>query len=557
MSYPRLKCPKCDVEFGQEARLKLHLTNAHDITDFEQCYVDTFLSGVRQTCACSVSCQEKVKWSGWKRGYTSKYVRGHNAVVDSSFLDKEKQKAFVEKRIEGFQSGRNRTWNAGLTKETDERVRRQSESVSKTLKTSYQTGQLVDWKKNDPIKAQLAAKKQSETMKQKYASGEIVSWNLGRTKESDKRLAQIAENIKKALNEDVNTSSKRFKPEQLVKIISDVAGNVFDLQTPLSDYRNKYQKLKFVCKTCGSIQQKNITMLVNTPICFHCHPKESKGQLEVVEFVKSLGFHDVVSNDRVSIAPRELDVYVPSKNFAIEFNGLYWHSSCINTDNQHNQLKLDDCIKNGISLLTIFEDEWRDRRRVVEGMIQHRLGMSKTLFARDLTIVDVSTTEARQFFDDNHLEGYVPSTKVFGLKHNEHGLVACMSLRRPFHKRYATNYLEVARSAPKSGYNVIGWIGKLSKAALLFTTNEYKKMGMMTYVDSRVGLGRGYEMAGWKQDASSTGLRFWWTDFYDRFNRFKFKATENMTQDQVATSAGVVPIYGCTNSRWILNPFVV
>ena len=73
---------------------------------------------------------------------------------------------------------------------------------------------------------------------------------------------------------------------------------------------------------------------------------------------------------------------------------------------------------------------------------------------------------------------------------------------------------------------------------------------LMTYVDSRVGIGDGYLRAGWKFEKTTSASRFWWTDFHHRYDRFKYKADKSrcMTQQQIADEAGVVPIYGCTNS---------
>lgn len=78
---------------------------------------------------------------------------------------------------------------------------------------------------------------------------------------------------------------------------------------------------------------------------------------------------------------------------------------------------------------------------------------------------------------------------------------------------------------------------------------------MMTYVDSRVGSGVGYKLAGWSPDGTTGSPRFWWTDMVDRYNRFKYKAdaSRNMTQQDIANEAGVSQIFGCLNSRWVIN----
>lgn len=47
---------------------------------------------------------------------------------------------------------------------------------------------------------------------------------------------------------------------------------------------------------------------------------------EVLDFINSIYSGKVINNDRDTISPKELDIYIPEKKFAIEYNGLFWHS---------------------------------------------------------------------------------------------------------------------------------------------------------------------------------------------------------------------------------------
>jgi hypothetical protein len=55
------------------------------------------------------------------------------------------------------------------------------------------------------------------------------------------------------------------------------------------------------------------------------YPKITHGQKEIGEYIQSLGFN-IIFNDRKTLNPFELDILIPSKNVAIEYNGNYWHS---------------------------------------------------------------------------------------------------------------------------------------------------------------------------------------------------------------------------------------
>lgn len=289
-------------------------------------------------------------------------------------------------------------------------------------------------------------------------------------------------------------------------------------------------------------------MLEGSPVCFSCSPRESKAQLEIYEFAKSLS-PDAVLSDRSVISPKELDVWIPSARLGIEYNGLFWHSEQILSDQNYHQNKLLMCEKVGVKLLSIYEDEWRDKRSIVEAMIKHRLGRSNKLWnARKLITVELSSKDAQQFFNENHLEGHVRSIVSFGLKDESTGLLlAALSLRRPFHRKYS-GMLEVGRCCTLSGHSVRGWLGKLTKAAKNYAKLNGIEM-LMTYVDSRVGSGNAYAQSGWTLERHDTSPRFWWTDYVHRFNRFKYKADKSagLSQIEVASAAGVVPIWGCSN----------
>lgn len=550
MAYDRIKCPKCDASFGQEIKFIYHLMSIHCVDDTENFYTETFLEGKRPTCACSQECPALIPWAGWKKGYASKYARGHNARVDSTYRNPERQTAFAAKRREGYASGKYSVWNKGLNKESDNRVKIQSEKIAKSLHDGYASGSIIDWRVGNEEKASEVARKSSETKRQKFASGELISWNKGKTKFDDDRLNIISEKIsqKYKLNPEMGN---RIKRKNLIKRLENYPN--FTLVSDINDYKKRrVDRLIFKCNTCGTQQEKSLGMLEDTPICFSCHPKESKGQLEILEFVRSLGV-EVISNDRNMISPLELDVYVPHAKLGIEYHGLYWHSKKVLTSKTKDDEKIRAAHSAGVKLLIVYEDEWRDRRSIIEGMIKHRLGLSsRVLNARDLTLRQLSTEESKSFFEGNHLEGSVPCKISFGLVHPDTGeILAAMSLRRPFHASKSRR-LEVGRSACLIDCSIRGWIGRLTKVCHEYSiTNGFD--GLMTYVDNRVGSGLGYSSNMWKLDRESTGARFWWTDFTNRFNRFKYRAdkSKGLTQKHVAEEAGVVEIWGCANSTYI------
>ena len=115
----------------------------------------------------------------------------------------------------------------------------------------------------------------------------------------------------------------------------------------------------------------------------------SKAEKEVAEYVISLLGEDAVeTSNRFIINPYELDIYIPELSIAIEFNGIYWHTESQGKDKRYHYNKWEKCKDKGIQLITIWEDEWRDKQDIVKSMLAHKLGVSqdRKVYARNTTI---------------------------------------------------------------------------------------------------------------------------------------------------------------------------
>jgi hypothetical protein len=207
----------------------------------------------------------------------------------------------------------------------------------------------------------------------------------------------------------------------------------------------------------------------------------------------------------------------------------------------------------GVSLIHIFEDEWRDKRAIAESVIKAKLNMCpQKIGARKCQIVKMTPDERRRFFEENHMDGDVKSEVAWGLKFDG-SFVYGLSIRRPFHKKHKDS-LEVARCCPALLTSVPGGLSRLMSEAKKYCKSEGAK-SIITYVDTRLGgSGRGYELAGFKK-LGETIPRWWWTDMTSRFNRFKYRAdsSRGMSEADVAAEAGVVKIWGCENSVYSLE----
>lgn len=66
---------------------------------------------------------------------------------------------------------------------------------------------------------------------------------------------------------------------------------------------------------------------------------------------------EYIINDRKTIAPFELDIFIPTKRIGVEINGSYWHSEEMLGADYHFS-KVNACNRNDISLISVFD--WDD-----------------------------------------------------------------------------------------------------------------------------------------------------------------------------------------------------
>ena len=153
----------------------------------------------------------------------------------------------------------------------------------------------------------------------------------------------------------------------------------------------------------------------------------SFNERELREFIDSLNVEYEVSNRSV-LDGRELDIYIPEKDVAIEFNGVYWHSTNFVKRNYHQEKSLE-CIDHGIQLIHIWEDDWNDpiKKEIIKNKIKSKLGLVEDrVYARKCEVVTPSTKETRDLYDRNHIQGFTGASVHIGLKHGGQ-LVGCMS----------------------------------------------------------------------------------------------------------------------------------
>lgn len=139
----------------------------------------------------------------------------------------------------------------------------------------------------------------------------------------------------------------------------------------------------------------------------------------------------IILHDKSILDPQELDIYIPSKHLAIEFNGTYWHSD-VKVDRYYHQRKTIECAKKGIQLIHIFEYEWNDEdtQRKLKSLIKSKITTPEiTLDANNCIVNTVPLDEANTFLNLYSLTNKTPSSINIGL-YNEDTLITLLSVNK-------------------------------------------------------------------------------------------------------------------------------
>lgn len=534
-----VECSLCNDFVGKRlTSFEDHLKDSHGVEIQDHW---NGINGGPVKCACG--CGRETKWNGWWNGY-SFVVTGHNGSI-YSVCSPEEAAEITRKRSEAL-SGKP-SWCAGLNKENDVRVARRGEATSRGRKQAFDEGRIVSWNKGKTAKDDERVAEAARNLQRMYAEGEAVPWAKGKTAEVDERIKRMGQNVSFAMRQE-NIRQRLDAIKRLshddIKNRVESSGNLRVVGC-LDAYINDAHKIISVeCKGCGENFTGSLRSLQYGK-CFKCSPGGSKAQEDIAKWLVDLGV-SIKRNDRKTLEGLEIDIFNPDVNVGVEYNGLYWHSHA-NKSSQYHSNKTKKSIEKGVKLIHVFEDEWRDKQEIIKSIILSKLSLSShKIGARKCSIKELSLSERKSFFNENHIDGDTNVTVSWGLLDGESNIVSAISLRKPLHKK--EGLIEVARCCTRIGFNVQGGIAKLVKVACGWArANGY--CSMMTYVDTRLGgVGAGYEKAGFKK-SGITPPRFWWTDFTHRFNRFKFKAdpSTGRSEAEVAVDAKVVKIWGCEN----------
>lgn len=338
-------------------------------------------------------------------------------------------------------------------------------------------------------------------------------------------------------------------------ITDDVLENLANKEWLLDQHHTQQKTLQQIALDIN-VSPKCVQSYISKHNIEHKKFGNSQGERLLIEFLKEYIDSPILVNNKTIISPKELDIYIPNYNFAIEFNGIYWHSELNGKDKNYHLQKTIECTKQNIRLIHIFENELIHKRDIVESRLKSILQLNKRIYARKCSIVQLSSIEFTPFFDANHIQGSVSASICYGLV-CEGNIVAAMSFGK---SRFDKNIeYELIRYANALDINVVGGASRLF--------HHFKKHHMpntiISYSDKRWNTGNLYKQLGFTFDHSSAPNYFYFhpTNYLKLESRQAYQKHKlqsilktfnpSLTEWENMINNGYDRIWDCGNDVWI------
>jgi len=284
---------------------------------------------------------------------------------------------------------------------------------------------------------------------------------------------------------------------------------------------------------CGKDHYFNITSknlyqrkeIQGNILCTECNKIDTQisgKELQILNFIKENYTGLIIENDKKILKGKELDIYLPELNLAVEFNGVYWHSELYKEKNYHKS-KTEKCEELNIQLFHIWEDDWHHKKNIVESMILNKLNKTPNkIYARKCILKEISDNSlVLDFLEKNHIQGFVGSSIKIGLFYND-VLVSLMTFgkkRKILNSKSREGEYELLRFCNILNTNVVGGASKLFKHFV----KTYAFSEIITYADRSHSKGILYNALGFGL-ISKTDVGYSYYDHrLNKYNRFNFR----------------------------------
>jgi hypothetical protein len=267
---------------------------------------------------------------------------------------------------------------------------------------------------------------------------------------------------------------------------------------------------------------------------------DSQAERELLEFMKQ---YDTNSDKtRKIISPYEIDIFSEKYNLGIELHGEYWHCED-RVDIQYHLKKQKLSESKNVKLIQIYSNEWADKKDIIKSMILSNMNISERIYARKLNFVELNKKVAKEFFNKNHLQGWLKCVVSYGLIDDSGEIYSAISFGKGRFNKGAD--YELLRYCNKLNYTIIGGFTKLM-------VNSQKKMNfksLITYSHRRLFTGKVYEKFGFTKINETRPGYFWYNintkEIRTRYSTQKHKLDTNLSEIEHMKSLGFRRVFDC------------
>ena len=246
--------------------------------------------------------------------------------------------------------------------------------------------------------------------------------------------------------------------------------------------------------------------------CPGCSTRGSAVEQEIADFIAESTTFEIERHARIFGDRREVDIFIPALQLAIEVNGCWWHREEV--DRGRMLQKTVDAKSRGIQLLHVWDVEWYQQQHHVQAAILSKLGQNSKIAARDTIVQAVSPADADAFCQEHHRQASARSRVRLGLYHNG-ALISLLTVGAPRFDRSVE--WEIIRFVSAPGISVVGGFERLLKAF----ERGWNPSSIGTYADLAWGTGAIYRAAGFQFEKNTSPGYFWVNSKYQRLSRHR------------------------------------
>lgn len=203
-----------------------------------------------------------------------------------------------------------------------------------------------------------------------------------------------------------------------------------------------------------------------------------------------------------------------------------------------------------------FEHEWRDRKEQIMGFMLGAKSGEK-LRGSKCSVSEIPKQIANDFYDKYHIQGKTSSNilKSVGLFYDEK-LIGAMSFSK-HHRQENEDDLVLSRLCFSSSYKVHGGASKMLIALLRL----FPERKVISWSDNRWSKGSVYESMGFYKEDVLPEDYFYIKDgkclSKQSCQKKKIGAREGQTEYERSKELGMIRIWDCGKTRWVLNKEMV